>query len=1040
MKLKKRIFATAGLAFLAAPALFTPNSVFALEASGVDASVVDATATPKVEKPGFSDPKLAEQMNKQILWLDFGDHAAWSNVDYIKYRENGDFNKWIDSDKSYTVVTKETPGAMLALKEGSVYRKEISDGYIVQLTVKSLKPFRASDVYRKRLEAGGATEKELATYDASATNKFKGTFGKLTSPELDKEARVIAREMDTYAQISHEGINTGTRRTTLASTHDGADWGVQFEVKVIRNGVETNATVVMADGEEANPGEISIFTTNGTGWEHIGEWERDNAEGHAETYKPNLVGDYLAELLQDRTDHSNYGFWGYTTRDGFKTYWSFWGLTEGRENEDRHYKDPYAWRFVQNPDKATSGLGTGVFGPNISANTKGVHAPSVPIVKTDNASEVGIYVTSMGRQNAMIGFILNDLGDAPESYGQVSHAISMKHGGSGTDVKQPYLGSARPDADTKPDASKPWTADDADASADEGATQLTGEEKVIAKRTDTGFKVTVKANRGGLDKAYVKGWIDFNNNGTFDEGEASEMTEVTADGNVELTFTTDVKAITTAEVGSRIRIAENAEEIQQPTGFAGSGEVEDQLVNLEIRTFYIDKEGNEIATKEDGLKDKKSIDGYRYIETRTRENGDREHVYEQLKTTFVDVDGNTLLPTEKGLVEKKAIDGYEFVRTDTKENGDIEHVYKQVIPAPEDPEKHKNITTFVDTEGNVVSPKEDGLVDKKEIDGYEFVKTIEKENGDREHVYTRKPDPIKPVTTFVDKNGKPLKPAEDGEQPKKDIPGYRFIETRKKPNGDVEHVYEKFITTFVDEEGKTLRPQEDGLQEKKSIDGYEFVKTVNKENGDREHVYKRVPDPQKPVTSFIDKSGKSLIPNEDGEQPKKDIDGYRFIETRKKPNGDIEHVYERFITTFVDEDGKTLRPKEDGLVDKKEIEGYTFVRTNKKDNGDIEHVYKRIPNPQKPVTSFIDKDGKSIIPNEDGEQPKKDIDGYKFIETRKKDNGDIEHVYEKIQPVQPAQPEKKLPNTGVESVGAFAALGTLFSGLGFGILKGKKKK
>ena len=87
MKLKKRIFATAGIVMMTAPALFTPQSVFALEASGVDANVVDATSTPKVEKPGFSDPKLAEQMNKQILWLDFGDHTAWSNVDYIKYRE-----------------------------------------------------------------------------------------------------------------------------------------------------------------------------------------------------------------------------------------------------------------------------------------------------------------------------------------------------------------------------------------------------------------------------------------------------------------------------------------------------------------------------------------------------------------------------------------------------------------------------------------------------------------------------------------------------------------------------------------------------------------------------------------------------------------------------------------------------------------------------------------------------------------------------------------------------------------------------------------
>ena len=223
----------------------------------------------------------------------------------------------------------------------------------------------------------------------------------------------------------------------------------------------------------------------------------------------------------------------------------------------------------------------------------------------------------------------------------------------------------------------------------------------------------------------------------------------------------------------------------------------------------------------------------------------------------------------------------------------------------------------------------------------------------------------------------------------------------------------------------------------KSIDGYEFVKTVNKENGDREHVYKRVPDPQKPVTSFIDKSGKSLIPNEDGEQPKKDIDGYRFIETRKKPNGDIEHVYERFITTFVDEDGKTLRPKEDGLVDKKEIEGYEFVRTDKKDNGDIEHVYKRIPNPQKPVTSFIDKDGKSIIPNEDGEQPKKEIDGYRFIETRKNQMVTLNMFTKKFNLL---NLRKNYQNTGVESVGAFAALGTLFSGLGVWNLKRSKEK
>ena len=40
---------------------------------------------------------------------------------------------------------------------------------------------------------------------------------------------------------------------------------------------------------------------------------------------------------------------------------------------------------------------------------------------------------------------------------------------------------------------------------------------------------------------------------------------------------------------------------------------------------------------------------------------------------------------------------------------------------------------------------------------------------------------VTPVTTFVDKEGKaiPGYPTEDGENPKKDIPGYRFVETKK---------------------------------------------------------------------------------------------------------------------------------------------------------------------------------------------------------------------------------------------------------------------
>ena len=106
---------------------------------------------------------------------------------------------------------------------------------------------------------------------------------------------------------------------------------------------------------------------------------------------------------------------------------------------------------------------------------------------------------------------------------------------------------------------------------------------------------------------------------------------------------------------------------------------------------------------------------------------------------------------------------------------------------------------------------------------------------------------VLPVTKFVDKEGKeiPGYPTVDGEQPKAEIPGYRFVETKKLPNGDVEHVYEKVTTSHVDENGNPIPgyPTEDGEQPKKDIPGYEFVKTIVDENGNTQHIYKKTVTP-----------------------------------------------------------------------------------------------------------------------------------------------------------------------------------------------------
>ena len=475
-----------------------------------------------------------------------------------------------------------------------------------------------------------------------------------------------------------------------------------------------------------------------------------------------------------------------------------------------------------------------------------------------------------------------------------------------------------------------------------------------------------------------------------------------------------------------------------------------------VTTTHKDKDGNVIpgTTTEEGTTPKKDIPGYRFVETKKLPNGDIEHVYEKVKTSHKDKDGNEIpnYPTEDGEQPKKDIPGYRFVETKKLPNGDIEHVYEKVK------------TSHKDKDGNEIPnyPTEDGEQPKKDIPGYRFVETKKLPNGDIEHVYE------KVKTSHKDKDGNeiPNYPTEDGEQPKKDIPGYRFVETKKLPNGDIEHVYEKVKTSHKDKDGNEIPnyPTEDGEQPKKDIPGYRFVETKKLPNGDIEHVYEKV------KTSHKDKDGNEIpnYPTEDGEQPKKDIPGYRFVETKKLPNGDIEHVYEKVKTSHKDKDGNEIPnyPTEDGEQPKKDIPGYRFVETKKLPNGDIEHVYEKVSTPaptpspvpqptpgKQNTTTWTDENGNPLKPTESGSKEPGTVSGYEYVKTVTDPNGNIRHIFKKVEmptprPVESSQPatpkyvegQKELPNTGTEDNANLAALGLLGVLSGFGLVARKKKE
>ena len=481
----------------------------------------DGDPNNTIEKPTLADSekKNPTDLMKQINWLDLGDKSAISNL---------------DTDDSFKV--------------GTVYEKEISPGYRIKLTVTELKPFHSTEIYRDRVK-GTAYE---SSYDPNAKNtwfRYVNEDYKKQEAEGDSaRPKIIGAEQNQWTSVRDQGINTNGRKTQLQVPKNGASYGIKFKVEATYLGKPVKATVIMADGEEANPGEYAIFTTNGQGWEHLAEWKRVLPDGReiTETYapmNPNRYGQYIG---------------------------------------DNATIPVIDWTAFTNPDQKTGGLGSQVFGPNTSKDH------TVPIVMTRGASEVGIYIASSGQQAAMIGFMVVDEGDAPASYGNAVHAISGYDANTGARTPQPFLGRVEADIDTT--SGNDWRHDDNTDHADEGVDQLlpsdlTGKTNNLFRvnRLQNGdYSVRLQASANGNSKAYVRAWIDFNQNGVFDENEASEFTEVTTAGDYTVNFKNNPAMTNPAvsKLGMRVRIALNKGDIEKPTGTAFSGEVEDLEVIL----------------------------------------------------------------------------------------------------------------------------------------------------------------------------------------------------------------------------------------------------------------------------------------------------------------------------------------------------------------------------------------------------------------------------------------------------------------------------
>ena len=314
-------------------------------------------------------------------------------------------------------------------------------------------------------------------------------------------------------------------------------------------------------------------------------------------------------------------------------------------------------------------------------------------------------------------------------------------------------------------------------------------------------------------------------------------------------------------------------------------------------TEWVDEKGNPIKPVTPGTYPAGSIPNYELVGTVTNpETGKVTHIFkpvtkEEKTTVWVDVNGKPLKPAKPGTEEAGNVPNYKLVGTTVDPTtGNVIHVF---TPTP----VVNKVTEWVDTEGNVLKPKEEGVKEPGKVPNYELVGTVTNpETGKVTHIF-RPTTSDKPSTVWVDVNGKPLKPTVPGTEEAGTVPKYKLVRTVTNPEtGDVIHVFTPApvvnnVTEWVDVDGNVIRTKEDGSQPAGKVPNYELVGTVkDPETGKVLHIFK--PATKNPVTVWVDINGKPLKPLAEGSNPAGEVPGYELVGTKVDPEtGNLLHVF-----------------------------------------------------------------------------------------------------------------------------------------------------
>ena len=508
-----------------------------------------------------------------------------------------------------------------ALQEGMKFTVKTSvEGYELTATVTSLAP--------KNVATNAFKDSNGKAYNVM--NKDQTSTGRRAGDPVDV---VLAYQDKTYSHMKHVGLSTdnedGTpQMTAFTAAYDSANVGVNFSLSATYNSRPVAVNAIAVDAEEAGEIEVLQFETDGTNWEQFlalnknpnggngvvpinsellgrnansfekpgykrTEWLSTDKDGNVSMYGTKLFGpawttinsgnDLPVGLSQNvsnlsiymNTQGSQAGTIGFVIYDGGDASSSYGSAQHFIGNLVRTNSDgsnvvatqPYLGLQKGDPDfRSTEKEPSGAWVLDDLVNTEKyekVELKSGTSTVTNEKGDTGIYEVQRngntvirktdGTTVALRQDDILTISD-PTSHLPIKGIFNKAEGVIGVGVL-----------------------------ADEGEGQLLDPAVATTYALRQGaaneYELKgVRANPGtNNEKAYIRGWVDFNNNGKFDLYEASELVEVTKEGTYTLKWKNTPQLLDTSvdSLGVRLRIALDKEDIDLPTGVASSGEVED---------------------------------------------------------------------------------------------------------------------------------------------------------------------------------------------------------------------------------------------------------------------------------------------------------------------------------------------------------------------------------------------------------------------------------------------------------------------------------